>query len=82
MNTTAPIFSIRLRWQRLHGSPLLAVQADGLAAAQLRHYGRRAGLRGFTIDGSAEAMVGTVEQRDALLCELESAGYEIQEDML
>jgi hypothetical protein len=77
----APIFSIRLRWQRLHGSPLLAVQADGLAAAQLRHYGRRAGLRGFTVDDDAGAMVGTVEQRDALLCELESAGYDIEEDM-
>lgn len=79
--TATPIFTICLHWQRLHGSPLLAVQADGLAAAQLRHYGRRAGLRGVTIGEDVPAMVGTVEQRDALLCELESAGYEIEEDM-
>lgn len=75
-----PIFSIHLRWKRFPGSPLLAVRADGLADAQVRHYGRRAGLRRITVDDETPAMVGTREQRDALLSELESAGYIIEED--
>ncbi|TPL45330.1 hypothetical protein [Mesorhizobium sp. B2-4-6] len=79
--TDAPIFSICLQWQRLPGSPLLAVRADGVADAQVRHYGRRAGLHRVAIDDEIPAMVGTTEQRDALLCELENAGYEIEEHM-
>lgn len=75
-----PNFSIRLRWQRLPGSPLLAVRADGIADAQVRHYGRRAGLHCVAIEENAPAMVGTIEQRDALLGELERAGYIIEED--
>lgn len=76
----APIFTIRLHWRRFTDSPLLAVRADGLADAQVRHYGCRAGFHRVAIDDGAPAMVGTVEQRDALLCELESAGYIIEED--
>lgn len=79
MNAT-PIFTIHLHWQRFPGSPLLAVSADGLADAQVRHYARRAGLRRVAIEDERPAMVGTIEQRDALLCELESAGYIIEED--
>jgi hypothetical protein len=75
-----PIFQIHLHWQRLPDSPLLAVRADGLMDSQLRHYGRRAGLRRIAIDDEYPAMVGTVEQRDTLLCELENAGYVIEED--
>ncbi|MGB3540062.1 MAG: hypothetical protein WBA42_18060 [Mesorhizobium sp.] len=79
MNDT-PIFQIQLHWQRLPDSPLLAVRADGLMDSQVRHYGRRAGLRRIAIEDDKPAMVGTREQRDALLCELESAGYTIEED--
>lgn len=75
------IFSIQLRWQRLPGSPLLAVRADGLANAQLRHYARRAGLRHLRLNDGTAAMVGATDQRETLLSELESAGYEIEEDM-
>lgn len=79
MNDT-PIFSIQLHWQRFPDSRLLAVRADGLADSQVRHYGRRAGFRRVAIDENAPAMIGTIEQRDALLCELESAGYTVDED--
>jgi hypothetical protein len=79
MNDT-PIFSIHLHWQRLPESSLLAVRADGLMDSQVRHYGRRAGLRRVSMGDGKPAMVGALEQRDALLCELESAGYSIEED--
>ena len=75
-----PMFGIRLHWLRLPDSPLLTVRADGLAAAQVRHYARRAGLHRVTCDDGGPGMLGTIEQRDALLCELESAGYIIEED--
>lgn len=74
----APIFSIHLRWKRIPASPLLAVRADGLADAQVRQYGPV--LRRIAFDDGAPAMVGTREQRDVLLCELEAAGYQIEED--
>lgn len=48
--------------------------------SQVRHYGRRAGFRRIAIEDERPAMVGTTEQRDALLCELERAGYIIEED--
>lgn len=79
MNDT-PIFTIHLHWQRLPDSPLQAVRADGLMDSQVCHYGRRAGLRRVSIEDGRPAMVGTVEQRDALLCELENAGYIVEED--
>jgi hypothetical protein len=75
-----PIFQIHLHWRHLPGSPLFAVRADGLMDSQVRHYGRRAGLCRMAID-DRPAMVGTIEQRDDLLCELESAGYIIEEDV-
>lgn len=78
--TEAPIFTILLHWQRLPDSPLLAVRADGLMDSQVRHYGRRAGLRRVAIEDGKPAMVGAIEQRDALLCELERAGYIVEED--
>lgn len=78
--TDTPVFSIRLHWQRFPDSPLLAVRGDGVLDSQVRHYGRRAGLRRVAIEDDKPAMVGTREQRDALLCELESAGYTIEED--
>lgn len=74
------MFGIRLHWRRLPDSPLLAVRADGLADAQVRHYGHRAGLHRVAVDDGAPAMIGTIEQRNALLCELESAGYIIEEE--
>lgn len=76
----APIFTIHLRWQRLPDSGLLAVRAEGLMNSQLRHYARRTDFRRVTLDSRAPAMAGTIKQRDMLLCELESAGYIIEED--
>lgn len=76
--TEAPIFAVHLRWRRFRDSPLLAVRADGLTEARMEHYGRRAGLHRIAIDGRA-AMIGMNEQRDALLCELELAGYVVEE---
>lgn len=76
----SPVFQIHLHWRRLPDSPLLAVRATGIMDSQVRHYGRRAGLRYVAIDDGKPAMVGAVEQRDALLCELERAGYTVEED--
>lgn len=70
---------ITLRWNRRSDTPILSVDTDDLPRSTLRHYARRAGFIEHAADNGAPVFLATAEQREALLCLLESAGYDIDE---
>ncbi len=71
---------IRLEWTRFPDSTLVAVEADGMGHAQLRHYAQRVGFVGLVDDEDNPVIIGTGAQRDGLRSILESAGYDIVEE--
>lgn len=72
---------ISLEWTRQPDGIISAVGARGLTHHQLRHYARQAGFRVWgdwvTADAAEPILIGSLQQRDDLLCLLEVAGYEI-----
>lgn len=72
---------ISLVWSRYPDSQILSVSAHGLTHAQLRHYARQVGFLDFQDDDDEPVIIGTVAQRDDLFCVLESAGYEIEQEL-
>ena len=72
---------IRLAWERFPDSPLVAVEADGMSHAQLRHYAQQVGFVSFQDDDGFPQLIATGEQRDELRAILESAGYDICEEV-
>lgn len=73
---------ISLEWSRYPDSPIVSVETRGLPRLTLRHYARQAGFVELRSVDGAPVFVGMGEQRDGLLCLLERAGYEIEEEMM
>jgi hypothetical protein len=72
---------IRLEWSRFPDSPLVSVDARGVDHARLRSYAQRVGFVSFQDDDGYPVLIGTNGQRGDLRHVLESAGYDVCEEV-
>lgn len=70
---------ISITWGHFPDTEIFTVTARGLTHAQLRHYAQQVGYLDFQDDDSEPVLLGATHgQKEALLCILEGAGYEIE----
>lgn len=72
---------ISLIWTHAHSAALFTVRSHGLSHAQLRHYAEQVGFQSYMNDDLDPVIVGAGSaSKSDLLCLLEFAGYEVDDE--